>query len=265
MTRELSADRKLDFQSSELTEIGDRRSNQDAQASLRHGGLACFVVSDGAGGHTGGEIASSLAVSAIIDSFSQEQSFGSRALQFYVNQAINRVAQGKLSDQRLKDMSTTVATLLIDCDNRCALWAHLGDTRIYMFRNRKVHHFTRDHSLVQQFVDAGYCAPDALRTHPQRSVLYAAVGTDGDTVPEMTQDPVQLQENDAFLLCTDGFWERITETEMEQSLMKATSVDDWLKRMRQIVENSGNKSPKLRDNYTAQALWFIDGDLEIKQ
>jgi serine/threonine protein phosphatase PrpC len=264
MTRELSAERKLGFHTAAFTEIGDRQSNQDAQASIRLGGLACFVVSDGAGGHAGGEIAANLVVTGIIDSFSQEQSFGVRALQFYVNQAINNVAHGKSADRKLKDMSATVAALLVDTDNRCALWAHLGDTRIYLFRNGKVHRVTRDHSLVQQFVDAGYCAPDALRNHPQRSVLYAAVGTDGETLPEMTQDAMQLQEGDAFLLCSDGFWEQITESDMEQSLINATSVEDWLRRMRQFMGNNGNKSAKLRDNYTAQALWFTDGELETK-
>jgi len=264
MPSELSAERKLNFRSVALTEIGDRQSNQDAQASARQGGLACFVVSDGAGGHAGGEIASNLVVKAVIDSFLQELSFGVRALQFYVSQAIARVAQGKNTDLNLSDMSATVAAVLIDNDNRCALWAHLGDTRIYLFRNKRTHWITRDHSLVQQFVDAGYCPREALRTHPQRSVLYAAVGTDGDTSPEMTRDAIPLQEGDAFLLCTDGFWEWITESEMERSLAAALSVDDWLRQMRQIVENNGNKSPKFRDNYTAQALWFTDGGLETK-
>ena len=264
MASELSADRSLGLRSSILTEIGDRQSNQDAQASARQGGLACFVVSDGAGGHTGGEIASNLVVKAVIDSFLQELSFGVRALQFYVGQAIARVAQGKSTDRQLTDMSATLAAVLIDNDNRCALWAHLGDTRIYLFRDKKIHWITRDHSLVQQFVDAGYCANEALRTHPQRSILYAAVGTDGDTLPEMTLDAIPLQDGDAFLLCTDGFWEWITESEMEQSLASAVSVEDWLRKMRQIVENNGIKAPKSRDNYTAQALWFTDRDLETK-
>jgi serine/threonine protein phosphatase PrpC len=80
----------------------------------------------------------------------------------------------------------------------------------------------------------------------------------------MTQNAVDLQEGDAFLLCTDGFWEWITESEMEQCLARAVSVDDWMRKMRQIVEDNGNKSPKFRDNYTAQALWFTDNTLEIK-
>jgi len=264
MPSELSADRKLYFRSSVLTEIGDRQSNQDAQASARQGGLACFVVSDGAGGHAGGEVASNLVVKAVIESFLQELSFGVRALQYYVSHAIDKVAQEKSTDGQLADMSATLATVLIDNDNRCALWAHLGDTRIYLFRDKKIQSITHDHSLMQQFVDAGYCPPEALRTHPQRSVLYAAVGTSGETAPEMTPDAIALQEGDAFLLCTDGFWEWVIESKMEQTLATAASVDDWLLQMRQIAENSANKSSKFRDNYTAQALWFSDRDSDTK-
>jgi serine/threonine protein phosphatase PrpC len=264
MASELSTDRGLALKHAEMSEIGDRQSNQDAKGSARQGAVACFVVSDGAGGHKGGEIASSLVVRAIIDSFLQELSFGVRALQFYVSQAIAHVAQNKKSNPPLADMSATMATILIDTDNRCALWAHLGDTRIYFFRNKKISKITRDHSLVQQFVDAGYCPPEALRTHPQRSVLYAAIGTDGDTLPEVTRDVISLQEGDAFLLCTDGFWEWIAEIEMEQTLRRALTVEDWLRRMRQIVENNGGKSPKFRDNYTAQALWFSDQVLKVE-
>lgn len=265
MARMLTADQGLELDCAQLTDIGGRQSNQDAHANAQQDGLACFVISDGTGGHAGGEIASRLVVNAVIDGFLQELSFGGRALRFYVEHAIAQVAKRKIAEQQLKDMSATVATVLIDKENRFALWAHLGDTRIYLFRDGKVYRATHDHSLVQQFVDAGYCPPEALRTHPQRSVLYAAVGTEGDTDPEITHETVALHDGDAFLLCTDGFWEWVTEHEMEQSLADAASADDWLRRMREILERNGRNSPKLRDNYTAQALWFTECDSAATQ
>jgi serine/threonine protein phosphatase PrpC len=261
MANDVSADRALALKSAQVTHIGDRQSNQDAQAGAERGGLACFVVSDGAGGHAGGEIAANIVVKAIIDSFLKEQSFGARAMRFYVSEALAMVAKGKKANATIKDMSATFAAVLVDNENRCALWAHLGDTRIYLFRARKLQSVTHDHSLVQQFVDAGYCPPEALRTHPQRSVLYASVGTDGDTAPEMTEEAVALQDGDAILICTDGFWEWITENEMERCLGAAISVEDWLRRMREIVDLHGEASPKFRDNYTAQALWFRDSTI----
>jgi serine/threonine protein phosphatase PrpC len=255
---DLSTVRGLALSSAYVTHIGDRQSNQDAQASAQEDDLACFVVSDGAGGHAGGEIASAIVVKAVTDSFLRELSFGVRALEFYVRNAIAQVVHGKEMDSRYMDMSATVAAILIDKENRQALWAHLGDTRIYLFRDRRLHNVTRDHSLVQQFVDAGYCPPEALRTHPQRSVLYAAIGTEGEVEPEVLQKSMPLRHGDAFLICTDGFWEWITENDMEGTLAAANTVDQWLRQMHDIVEINGKNSPKYRDNYTAQAIWFTD-------
>lgn len=241
----------------QISDIGGRESNQDALASARQDDLACFVVSDGAGGHAGGEVASEIVVKSVIDSFLRELSFGVRALQSYVDQAIVRVAQGKI-DERLADMSATVATVLIDQKNRYALWAHMGDTRVYLFRQRKLRSMTKDHSLIQQFIDAGYSRPDQARTHPQRNVLFAAIGTEGDTNPAVTPDVIEIEDGDAFLICTDGFWEWITEDEMEQTLAAATNADDWLAGMCRIAAMNSSTSGKPRDNYSAQVLWVSE-------
>jgi PPM family protein phosphatase len=248
----------LTLSSAHVTCIGDRQTNQDAQACAQQGDLACFVISDGAGGHAGGELASSIVVNAVIGSFLQELSFSVRALECYIRQAIEQVVEGKAADVRYTDMCATVAAVLIDRENRAALWAHLGDTRVYLFRQDTLHRLTRDHSVVQQFIDAGYCAPDALRTHPQRSVLYASIGSGGEVEPEALQQSEPLQAGDAFLLCTDGFWEWISDTDMECSLNAASSVDDWLMKMQEIVERNGKNSAKFRDNFTAQAIWFTE-------
>jgi len=256
MDRELSTDSGLTLASAQITDAGDRQLNQDALASAERDGLACFVISDGAGGHVGGEIASNIVIHAVIEGFLNELSFGSRALQFYVEHAITQVASGKVSNYQLKNMSATVAAVLIDKTNRSVLCAHLGDTRVYLFQDGKVSFFTRDHSLVQQYVDAGYCPPEALRSHPKRGVLYAAVGAEGDTSPTVSKENVALNEGDAILLCTDGFWEWITESEMEQCLGSADTVEIWLRNMREIVEKNGKISKKFRDNYTAQAIWL---------
>lgn len=260
MDSDLSADRGLILESADITNIGDRQINQDAYAVAEHDGMACFVVSDGAGGHAGGEIASNIVIHAVIDSFLRELSFGTRALRFYVEHAIELVANGKVASDQLKDMSATVAAILIDRKNRYALCAHLGDTRIYLFRNGKILFNTRDHSLVQQYVEAGYCPPEQLRAHPKRSVLYAAAGAEGDTSPEVSQENIGLCDGDAILLCTDGFWEWITENEMEHTLAASNSVGDWLGKMRLLVEKNGKNSSTFRDNFTAQAILLHAGE-----
>lgn len=248
----------IDMSFAQITNAGGRQFNQDMLGSARQDDLACFVVSDGAGGHEGGEVASSVVVSAVIDKFLLESSFGPHALRSYINYAIAKIGQRKMEDDRLKNMSATVAAVLIDQKNRCALWAHMGDTRIYLFRQSRVRRATKDHSLVQQFIDAGYCKPDQLRIHPQRNVLFAAIGAEGDVHPVVTKDMFEIQNGDVFLLCTDGFWEWITEDEMEQTLTLAMTVEDWLNTMTSIVEKNGSAASKLRDNYTAFAVWLND-------
>lgn len=237
-----------------LTNPGARPSNQDAMQYAQQDNIACFVVSDGVGGEAGGEVASAIVVESIVDSFLEESSFGTRAVQSYVDSAIAGVARRKSESGGLMNMSATVATVLIDLENRTAVWAHMGDTRIYMFRSGKILHATKDHSLVQQIVSAGLCAPDLLRTHPQRSTLLAAIGAEGDCVTEVTPAAIAVESGDAFLICTDGFWEWITELEMEREVFAAASEDDWLRAMSSIVESRGKASTTPADNFTAYAI-----------
>lgn len=239
----------------QLTHTGGRQSNQDALASAEQDDLACFVVSDGVGGQSGGEVASSLVVQAVTDTFLREAAFGPRALQSYIDYASARVAQRKAEDEQLQHMGATVAAVLIDRKNRSALWAHMGDTRVYLFRGNKLLRMTKDHSLVQQLVDAGYCSADQLRLHPQRNMLSAAIGGEGGSSPEVTQLPIALQAGDAFLICTDGFWEGITEAEMEHAAASACSAHEWLTMMCGMVERDDDLSLPSRDNYTAFAIY----------
>jgi serine/threonine protein phosphatase PrpC len=252
----LSSRVNINVSSAQLSALGHRPSNQDALGSMVQDGLVCFVMSDGTGGHTGGEVASKLVVDAVLAQFVQEASFGARALRSYIDCAIVKVAQNKKFHERRRNMSATVAALMIDQINRCALWTHLGDTRIYLFRNHRLHGVTLDHSLAQRFVDAGYAKAEQLRNHPQRSVLYAAIGAEGDTFPEVTRQAVPVQDGDAFLICTDGFWEWLVEAQMEQTLAAAQSCEEWLTTMSRMAEAHVRASGQQRDNYSAITIWL---------
>lgn len=237
-----------------LSEIGTRASNQDRIGLAEQDDMACFVVADGAGGHQGGEIAARAVVDALLAKFGAESAFGARALLCYVEYASRQLALARQGKPELADMSTTVAALLIDRINARAVWAHLGDTRIYLFRDARLHAVTHDHSLTQQLVDAGYVGADQLRVHPQRNVLLAAVGTEGETTASATELPVGLVEGDAFLLCTDGLWEWVHEDQMEQTLACARDSQGWLAAMSAIAENAARQSGETRDNYSAYAI-----------
>ncbi len=251
----LPADGDMALAVAQTSHIGGRQTNQDALGMAEQDGLACYVVSDGAGGHRGGEVAARIVVQAVTDSFLQDLSFGSRALQSYIDAAVARVAHAKSTDGALVDMSATVAAVLIDLKNRRLLSAHLGDSRVYLFHAGKISCVTKDHSVVQQFIDAGYCKPEEVRTHPQRSVLFAAIGAEGDTLPAVSGD-MTIVDGDAVLICSDGLWEWVMEAEMEQALADAKDVDEWLNRMKKQADARSCASAKTRDNFSAFALWL---------
>lgn len=240
----------IDF--AQMTAIGGRQSNQDALAFAREDHVTCFVVSDGTGGHEGGEIAARLVIESLIDKFVQEASFSPHALRSYVDWAVITVAQWKKqAEAKQQGMSATMAAILIDNKNRSALWAHMGDTRIYMFRAGKIQLISKDHSLAQRFVDAGYAEYAQIRQHPQRNILFAAIGAEGDTFPEVTQEPIDLLDGDAFLLCTDGLWEWIADEEIEASLQRSHNSQEWLEDMCAIAEANFGPSNRSRDNFSA--------------
>jgi serine/threonine protein phosphatase PrpC len=237
-----------------VSAIGMRPSNQDHIGLAEQDDMSCFIVADGAGGHQGGEVASRVVVEALLAKFGAESSFGARALLSYVEHASEQLALAREGKPELADMSTTVAALLVDQVNARAVWAHLGDTRIYLFRAGRLFAVTRDHSLTQQLIDAGYARADELRAHPQRNILLAAIGTAGESGPIATEQPVELEDGDACLLCTDGLWEWILEDQMEQALAATPDSQAWLTAMCAIADEAARQSGKARDNYSAYAI-----------
>ena len=235
-------------------EIGMRSTNQDAMGAARNGALACFVIADGTGGHQGGEVASRIVVDALLGAFAAEPAFGAQSLLSYVGQSIAQVAQAKLGDQKLSDMSSSVAALLVDEQAACAVWAHLGDTRIYLFRAGRLLTVTKDHSLTQQLIDAGYASAAQLRTHPQRNILLAAVGAEGEIPVAASEHVVALMPGDALLACSDGLWEWVLESEMEQALLGASDSEDWLAAMCARADAAVETAGRSRDNYSAYAI-----------
>jgi serine/threonine protein phosphatase PrpC len=238
----------------QASEIGMRDTNQDAIGAARNGELACFVIADGTGGHLGGEVASRIVVDTVLAAFCASPAFGAPALLSYVGEASAKVAQAKLADARLSDMSTTVAALLVDQASGRAAWAHLGDSRIYLFRGGRVHAVTKDHSLTQQLIDAGYVDADQLRVHPQRNILLAAIGAESDADLTAGTDAFALEAGDALLACSDGLWEWVREHEMEQTLSATVRSEDWLAAMCAAADAAVLAAGKVRDNYSVYAI-----------
>lgn len=247
----------MQLEVSVLTDAGGRPRNEDANGFWSGGGGCFCVVSDGAGGHGAGDVASKLAVRVVLASFQDDPQCTGAAIIGALANAHRAILAEQATAGALSGMRATATVLAIDTVHHLAAWGHVGDTRLYCFRDRKVVAQTKDHSVVQRLVDAGYLKPEATRESTERSRLFAALGHDGENTASVGASDFVIAGGDVFLLCTDGFWEYIDERAMEAALAAAVSPADWLRRMEEQVRARGGQE---QDNFSALAIWCTDLD-----
>lgn len=198
-----------------------RTSNQDAFSVDNDRGL--WIVADGMGGYTGGQVASALAATAIVDhvravpAAAPEDVDQLSQVTVVLNQAIatakTAIEQRIAKEQDLRNMGTTVVAAWFRPDPVPAMAiAHLGDSRAYRIRNRRLEPITTDHSLVQQLVAEGHITPDQAYDHPKRNVITRALGLNFPSMPDIALHP--LTPNDRFLLCTDGLTKMLRDEDI---------------------------------------------------
>lgn len=186
-------------------------SSDEARA---HGWLG--IVADGLGGHRSGDVASKLAVKTTRDAFYRPalekltKDRLTRAVQL-ANQAI--LQDGHSSDDKL-DMASTITAAVIE--GPVLTVAQVGDSRGYLIRNSRLRQITQDHSLVDEMVREGKLTPEQARDHPKRNVITRALGT-RDTV-DVDVFEEQLQDGDVILLCSDGLYRVVEESEIPRAL-----------------------------------------------
>jgi len=240
----------LIFTHATLSHPGGRKVNEDASKNLMiSAGQSCWVVADGLGGHGGGDVASKIVVDSIVEAYKSNPEFSSAHLGGMLEFAQQALLLRQQDDYRLGGMRSTAVVLLLD--DAKAWWAHVGDTRLYHFANGRIVHQTKDHSVPQAMVDARDISYDDIRHHEDRDRLTRSLGNDGKFRSTILDQPMAIGEGDAFLMCTDGFWEFVTETEMEATFAKAGTPENWLALMELILLRN---APASHDNYTATAI-----------
>jgi serine/threonine protein phosphatase PrpC len=202
------------------------------------------------GGHGGGANASQLAVETILQCFRTAPEVSTNALEAYLAAANQAIVGQQSTDPALLRMAS-IAVVLVS-NYREGLWAHIGDSRLYHFRAGRLASQTKDHSVAQALADAGDIPAAQIRFHPDRSSLRRSLGKAEQAQPSVLASPVATQPGDAFLLASDGFWEYVTETEMEVELSKAIAPGDWLRTMERRLRA---KAALDHDNYSAVAVF----------
>ena len=240
-----------------LSKTGGRKLNEDACDYWFGNKFCCCALSDGLGGHHGGEVASKLAVCNILDKFREIQGCNTQVIEALLDASNQSIVSEQQKSIELKHMRATAVVLVIDTVGKSAVWGHIGDSRLYCFREGRLVVQTRDHSISQTMVDAGYIKPEELRTTPNRSKLYAALGNKEQFKIDVAAGILPIQNNDVFLLCSDGLWEYIEENEMEEMLSQALSASSWMKLLEEKVIERGHQA---QDNYSAMVIWCKESE-----
>lgn len=235
------------------SDLGRRRtSNEDSGAA----GDRLLVVADGMGGHAHGELASALAVSALVDLDERlPPDLDSVDLHIELAAAVDdagtRLAEHAQKEPETQGMGTTVAGLFLEGD-RLAL-VHVGDSRIYRLRAGELEQLTHDHTMVQQLVDDGQITPEEALIHPRRSVLMRALSTDHLAEPDL--DYLDLQPGDRYLLCSDGVTAVLFDTVVREVLVGVPEAQAAVDKLIELANEAGGP-----DNITCIVADVIEVD-----
>lgn len=228
------------------TAIGTRSQNDDAYYAEKVGDNSwLFIVADGLGGHDKGRVAANTAIDSVVRSINNCNILDWNEIVEAANSAV-RMAQKEMCS----DMKTTIAIVYVDEKSTFAV--HVGDTRIYAFKSGQIVYQSRDHSVSQMAVAVGEIGPDEIRNHVDRNLLTKALGCNNNIQPD-----VRLLSNssyDAFLLCSDGFWEDVYEKEMA-SYRIDESPAAWLSHLKALCD-ARRVNQEVKDNNTAIAVYF---------
>src|SRR5258705_13870429 len=210
----------MNYQLFKETRIGARRMNQDCIGAWSSSACVLMAVADGLGGHLHGEVAAKMAIDLLDASFAREAQPRIADPGAFLARSIGAGHVAILREAEKRRLSDTPRTVLVAClvQDGQAYWMHIGDSRLYLIRQGRIVHRTRDHTVVQQLLDAGRIREEAITSHPERNRLLQCLGGYQTPSPEPLGSE-RLEKNDIVLLCSDGFWNPLTQRQMLHALM----------------------------------------------
>lgn len=217
------------------TDLGPvRDGNEDYFSIDEESGL--FVLADGMGGHAAGEVAAKIAVETtreiLLGELDPEETRLDRVieegpdllrerLRYAMNQASLHIREEAFRNPQNMGMGTTLVVCLME-DGLVHL-AHAGDSRAYLYRNKRLQRLTRDHTVVQMEVDAGRITPELARIVPHKNILTQSIGFHGPVEPDTSSRP--LEDGDIMMLCSDGVTDPLDDKALEEIFRKTDPLD----------------------------------------
>ena len=195
-----------------------RRRNEDAYVCEP----PLFAIADGMGGAQAGEVASGLAAAVLEEATGDER--GEERVSSLIQEANRRVFQRSNEDAATSGMGTTMTVALLDNADGTIAFGHVGDSRAYRVRGGELEQLTDDHSLVGELVRSGRLSPEEAESHPQRSVITRALGTEPDV--DVDTFTVEAEYGDIYLLCSDGLTDMTSTRDILAAVEDSRDLDD---------------------------------------
>jgi len=225
---------------------GSRKVNQDRLAYTYSRETLLLVLADGMGGHAGGEIAAQIAVRLFIECFQQEAKPALKNPLKFLQDTMQRAHQALGSYANQFSMLETPRTTCVACivQANYAYWAHVGDSRLYLFRQGGLIGQTKDHSKVQYLVDQGIIGADEVADHPDRNKIFSCLGGVVDPVIDLSRR-MPLRIGDLIVLCTDGLWSVYPQQEIARALTGTPILKSAPVLMREAEARGGSDGDNL--------------------
>ena len=232
-----------------LTDTGRRRTrNEDAYVFEP----PLFAIADGMGGARAGEVAAGIAATALRDG--RRDVIDEASLEASIEEANRRVWERSVADPSTAGMGTTVTVALVHGGDGEIVFGHVGDSRAYRLRGDVLEQITTDHSLVAELVESGVLTPEEAETHPQRSAITRAVGT--ESAIEIDVFTVPGEPGELFLLCSDGLTDMLSEEAIASALLDADR--DPERAAERLVAAANARGGE--DNITVVLFELVEGD-----
>ena len=223
-----------------------RRRNEDAYVCQP----PLFAIADGMGGAQAGEVASGLAAAVLEEATGDER--GEERVSSLIQEANRRVFQRSHEDAATSGMGTTMTVALLDNSDGTIAFGHVGDSRAYRVRGGELEQLTDDHSLVGELVRSGRLSPEEAESHPQRSVITRALGTEPDV--DVDTFTVEAEPGDIYLLCSDGLTDMISTRDILVAVEDSRDLDEAARSLVDAANGGGGE-----DNITV-VLFEIAGN-----
>jgi len=227
------------------TDVGCvRNSNEDAGCFLMPSDpiiLATkgrlFLVADGMGGHSGGEVASALAVETISRAYYGDSEAPAESLRSAFEEANRCIYDESIADERLSGMGTTCTALVLHRNS--AIAAHVGDSRLYLLREGELYLLTEDHSAVMEMVKLGIISVEQARHHEDKNVIVRALGTSPLVEVSLWENPMAVRTGDRFLLCSDGLYDLVEDEAIRDLVLSSPDTHSACENLIDLAKEKG--------------------------